>query len=356
MSFTMSKLSLDPTQGSHTAENIVCSIFDMALGVRSTAKLLASTWAGTSSTIWKTGTGAASATKEASSKSYVTLRSSLSSSTSRRMLGTCATAALCLTAPLLGAAAAGAAITCALITICMALLFLVLYTVLHVASQMLRCASLLLSMVCDVLRSTFTATKSCLGGKSPARTTEEQIAGDLDHKGVDSDRKHDAEKTEDKKHGLGSLCKSLAINLVSLIGTALVTTPIILFAVVLLVLVPVYLLCAAVHHIYQGNYEDRNNDKGSPRSGGTKYYPMTMVASGSEESLSSIISEGGLSKTSSLPSYSAATATGTGNATGEVSHSHSSGKSSSKPESHPESDLQEVVVAKTMSQRQRSVS
>ncbi|KJV66800.1 hypothetical protein APHNP_0425 [Anaplasma phagocytophilum str. ApNP] len=38
-------------------------------------------------------------------------------------------------------------------------------------------------MVCDVLRSTFTATKSCLGGKSPARTTEEQIAGDLDHKG-----------------------------------------------------------------------------------------------------------------------------------------------------------------------------
>lgn len=350
----MSKLSLDPTQGSHTAENIVCSIFDMALGVRSTAKLLASTWAGTSSTIWKTGTGAASATKEASSKSYVTLRSSLSSSTSRRMLGTCATAALCLTAPLLGAAAAGAAITCALITICMALLFLVLYTVLHVASQMLRCASLLLSMVCDVLRSTFTATKSCLGGKSPARTTEEQIAGDLDHKGVDSDRKHDAEKTEDKKHGLGSLCKSLAINLVSLIGTALVTTPIILFAVVLLVLVPVYLLCATVHHIYQGNYEDRNNDKGSPRSGGTKYYPMTMVASGSEESLSSIISEGGFSKTS-LPSYSAATATGTGNATGEVSHSRSSGKSSSKPESHPESDLQEVV-AETMSQRQRSVS
>ncbi|SCV65992.1 hypothetical protein ANAPRD1_00970 [Anaplasma phagocytophilum] len=349
----MSKLSLDPTQGSHTAENILATAFDIALGVRSTAKLLAGTWASTSSTIWKTGTGAASATKEASSKSYGTLRGSLGSSTARRMLGTCATAALCLTAPLLVAAAAGAAITCALITICMALLFLVLYTVLHVASQMLRCASLLLSMVCDVLRSTFTATKSCLGGKSPARTTEEQIAGDLDHKGVDSDRKHDAEKTEDKKHGLGSLCKSLAINLVSLIGTALVTTPIILFAVVLLVLVPVYLLCATVHHIYQGNYEDRNNDKGGP-SGGTKYYPMTMVASGSEESLSSIISEGGLSKTS-LPSYSAATATGTGNATGEVSHSRSSGKSSSKPESHPESDLQEVV-AETMSQRQRSVS
>ncbi|CEG20394.1 AipA [Anaplasma phagocytophilum] len=347
----MSKLSLDPTQGSHTAENILATAFDIALGVRSTAKLLAGTWASTSSTIWKTGTGAASATKEASSKSYVTLRSSLSSSTSRRMLGTCATAALCLTAPLLVAAAAGAAITCALITICMALLFLVLYTVLHVASQMLRCASLLLSMVCDVLRSTFTATKSCLGGKSPARTTEEQIAGDLDHKGVDSDRKHDAEKTEDKKHGLGSLCRSLAINLVSLIGTALVTTPIILFAVVLLVLVPVYLLCATVHHIYQGNYEDRNNDKGHP-GGGKGYYPMQMFSSSSEESLSSIISEGGLSKTS-LPSYSAATATGTGNAPGEVSHSRSSGKSSSKPESHPESNLQEVVAEGISQQRQQ---
>ncbi|WP_155237142.1 invasion protein AipA [Anaplasma phagocytophilum] len=354
MSFTMSKLSLDPTQGSHTAENIACSIFDMVLGVKSTAKLLAGTWAGTSSTIWKTVTGAASSTKEASSKSYGTLRSSLGSSASRRMLGTCATAALCLTAPLLGAAAAGAAITCALITICMALLFLVLYTVLHIASQMLRCASLLLSMVCNILHSTFTATKSCLGGKSPARTTEERVAGDLDHKGVDSDRKHDAEKTEEKKHGLGSLCKSLAINLVSLMGTALVATPIILLAVVLLVLVPVYLLCATVHHIYQGNYEDRNNDKGSSRGGGTTYYPMTMSASASEESLSSIISEGDLSKTS-LPSYSAATATGTGNETGEVSHSHSSGKSSSKPESRPESNLQNVV-AETMSQQQRSVS
>ncbi|WP_150450685.1 invasion protein AipA [Anaplasma phagocytophilum] len=354
MSFTMSKLSLDPTQGSHTAENIVCSIFDMALGVKSTAELLAGTWAGTSSTIWKTVTGAASSTKEASSKSYGTLRSSLGSSASRRMLGTCATAALCLTAPLLGAAAAGAAITCALITICMALLFLVLYTVLHTASQMLRCASLLLSMVCNILHRTFTATKSCLGGKSPARTTEERVAGDLDHKGVDSDRKHDAEKTEEKKHGLGSLCKSLAINLVSLIGTALVTTPIILLAVVLLVLVPVYLLCATVHHIYQGNYEDRNNDKGSSRGGGTKYYTMTMVASASEESLSSIISEGGVSE-SSLPSYSAATATGTGNATGEGSLSHSSGKSSSKAESHPDSSIQDVV-AETMSQQQRSVS
>ncbi|UQD54539.1 hypothetical protein ESP60_04415 [Anaplasma phagocytophilum] len=351
----MSKSPLDPGQGSHTAENVVCSIFDMALGARHTAKQLAKTWASTSSTIWKTGTGAASATREASSKSYATLRSSLSSSASIRMLGTCATAALCLTAPLLGAAAAGAAMTCALITICMALLFLVLYTVLLVASQMLRCASLLLSMVCNTLHSTFTATKSCLGGKSPAQTTEEQVAGDLDHKGVDSDRKHDAEKTKEKKHGLGSLCKSLAINLISLIGTALVTAPIILLAVVLLVLVPVYLLCATVYHIYQGNYEDRNNDKGSSRNSGATYYSMRMVASGSEESLSSIISEGGESETS-LPSYSAATATGTGNATGEVSHSHSSGNKNGKPESRPESDLQEVVTEETVSQLQRSVS
>ncbi|WP_155735862.1 hypothetical protein [Anaplasma phagocytophilum] len=343
MSFTMSKLSLDPTQGSHTAENILATAFDIALGVRSTAKLLAGTWASTSSTIWKTGTGAASATKEASSKSCGTLRSSLNSSTSRRMLGTCATVALCLTAPLLGAAAAGAAITCALITICMALLFLVLYTVFSVVSQMLRCTSLLLSMVCNLIYDTFSTTKHFLKGKPPVQPTEDQVAGGLDQEKVDSDQKHDVEKTEGKCYSVGSLFKSLAINMVAFLGTAVVVAPILLLSVVLLALLPICLLCFTVHHIYKGNYEDRSNDKGHPGGG----YPMQMFSSSSEESLVSVASA------VSLPSYSTATATNPGNTDDAAPRHSSSGKEGSKPASQPESNLQEVLTEGISQQRQQ---
>ncbi|SBO31720.1 hypothetical protein ANAPC3_01309 [Anaplasma phagocytophilum] len=343
LSFTMSKLSLDPTQGSHTAENILATAFDIALGVRSTAKQLASTWTGTSNTIWKTGTGAAYATKKASSKSYGTLRGSLGSSTARRMLGTCATAALCLTAPLLGAAAAGAAITCALITICMALLFLVLYTVFSVVSQMLRCASLLLSMVCNLIYDTFSTTKHFLKGKPPMQPTEDQVAGGLDQEKVDSDQKHDVEKTEGKCYSVGSLFKSLAINMVAFLGTVVVAAPILLLSVVLLALLPICLLCVTLHHIYKGNYEDRSNDKGHP-GGGKGYYPMQMFSSSSEESLVSVAS------TVRLPSYSTATATNPGN-TDDVASCHSS--SGKKPASQPESNLQEVLTEGISQQRQQ---
>ncbi|WP_064660898.1 hypothetical protein [Anaplasma phagocytophilum] len=339
----MSKLSLDPTQGSHTAENILATAFDIALGVRSTAKQLASTWTGTSNTIWKTGTGAAYATKKASSKSYGTLRGSLGSSTARRMLGTCATAALCLTAPLLGAAAAGAAITCALITICMALLFLVLYTVFSVVSQMLRCASLLLSMVCNLIYDTFSTTKHFLKGKPPMQPTEDQVAGGLDQEKVDSDQKHDVEKTEGKCYSVGSLFKSLAINMVAFLGTVVVAAPILLLSVVLLALLPICLLCVTLHHIYKGNYEDRSNDKGHP-GGGKGYYPMQMFSSSSEESLVSVAS------TVRLPSYSTATATNPGN-TDDVASCHSS--SGKKPASQPESNLQEVLTEGISQQRQQ---